>query len=285
MSNAKKIWQDALNRLRALDAAWGGDEARREAMLLECKEWMGGQEELPRLAALARQMNPGMSRCQFWCVLVPVEREVSRCKVTDVDILDSDLPPDAPLEAQTLPLTVVLDCVRSAFNVGGIFRSAECFGVGEIVLCGYTPTPFPKEGGGERPASPSRVAEHRLPACAPLKTRPYPPTQSQVARVALGTEQSVRWRQAESVRQTITELQSGGVRCYALETVVGAQDVGGVSWDFPCALVLGNERFGLDAETVAACDAVVRIPSFGRKNSLNVVSAFTVAVYEMRRNR
>jgi tRNA G18 (ribose-2'-O)-methylase SpoU len=243
-----KIWHDALTRLRALDAAWG-DEAHRDAGILDCKNWMEGQTELPRLAALARQMSPNMSRCQFWCVLVPVEREVSRCKVTDIDILDSDLPPGAPLEAQIMPLTVVLDCVRSAFNVGGIFRSAECFGVAEIVLCGYPP----------------------------------PPTQTQVARVALGTERSVKWRHAENVRQTIAELKAGGVRCYALETVTNAQDLGGVPWDFPCALVLGNERFGLDAETVAACDAVVRIPSFGRKNSLNVVSAFSVAVYEVRR--
>jgi tRNA G18 (ribose-2'-O)-methylase SpoU len=241
-------WKDALSRLRALDAAWG-DEACRQAALLECKNWMAEQTGLPRLAALSRQMSPGMSRCQFWCVLVPVEREVSRCKVTDIDILDCDLPPDAPAAAQIMPVTVVLDCVRSAFNVGGIFRSAECFGVAEIVLCGYTPLP----------------------------------TQAQVARVALGTERSVAWRHAEDIRKTLAELKAGGVRCYALETVVGATDLGEAGWRFPCALVLGNERFGLDAETVAACDAVVRIPSFGRKNSLNVVSAFTVAAYEMRR--
>ena len=211
---------------------------------------MAEQEALPRLAALARQMNPAMSRCQFWCVLVPVEREVSRCKVTDIDILDCDLPPDAPTVAQIMPVTVVLDCIRSAFNVGGIFRSAECFGVAEIVLCGYTPLP----------------------------------TQPQTARVALGTERSVAWRYAEDTRRTIAALKAEGIRCYALETATNATDIGATAWQFPCALVLGNERFGLDAETVAACDAVVRIPSFGRKNSLNVVSAFSVAAYEVRKN-
>jgi len=247
---APGTWQDALNRLRAVDAAWA-DEPRRQAGLLDCKEWMAAQEALPRLAALARQMNPSMARCQFWCVLVPVEREVSRCKVTDIDILDRDLPADAPLMAQTMPLTVVLDCVRSAFNVGGIFRSAECFGAEEIILCGYTPLP----------------------------------SQPQVARVALGTERSVKWRYAEDTRQTIATLKAEGIRCYALETATSATDIGETAWQFPCALVLGNERFGLDAETVAACDAVVRIPSFGRKNSLNVVSAFTVAAYEARKGR
>ncbi|MCL1919682.1 MAG: RNA methyltransferase [Kiritimatiellaeota bacterium] len=248
MNAKQKIWQDALTRLRALDAAWA-DEAQRHAGILDCKDWMAAQEAVPRLAALARQMTPGMSRCQFWCVLVPVEREVSRCKVTDIDILDHDLPPDAPAAAQVMPVTVVLDCIRSAFNVGGIFRSAECFGVAEIILCGYTPLP----------------------------------TQTQVARVALGTERSVAWRHAEDIRQAIASLKAQGIRCYALETVANATDIGATAWQFPCALILGNERFGLDAETVAACDAIVRIPCFGRKNSLNVVSAFTVAAYEARR--
>ena len=249
MSSKQKIWQEALNRLRALDVAWD-DEACRAAGLLECKAWMEEQEMLPRLVALARQVSVAMSRCQFWCVLVPVEREVSRCKVTDIDILDSDLPPDAPVAAQVMPVTVVLDSIRSAFNVGGIFRSAECFGVAELVLCGYTPQP----------------------------------TQPQVARVALGTERSVAWRHAGDIREAIASLKADGLRCYALETVTGATDIGATAWQYPCALVFGNERFGLDAETVAACDAVVRIPCFGRKNSLNVVSAFTVAAYEVRRS-
>lgn len=250
VSAGQKTWQDALNRLRALDAAWA-DETRRRAALLDCKGWMAAQDALPRLAALARQMSPDMSRCQFWCVLVPVEREVSRCKVTDIDILDCDLPPDAPVAAQAMPLTVVLDSIRSAFNVGGIFRTAECFGVGEIILCGYTPLP----------------------------------SQAQVARVALGTERSVNWRHTGDIREAIATLKAEGVHCYALETVTNAQDISQTAWQFPCALILGNERFGLDAETLAACDAILRIPTFGRKNSLNVVSAFTVAAYEVRRSR
>lgn len=241
------IWREALARLKALDAAWA-DEPSRRRELAACRAWLAEQAELPRLAQLARLLEPGMSRRQFWSALVPVERAVARVKVTDVDILDADLPEGAAAGAP-MPLTVVVDSVRSAFNVGGLFRTAECFGVRELVLCGYTPLP----------------------------------DQPQVAKAALGAERLVAWRYAEDVRAVIAGLKAERSPCLALETVGGAAAVADVAWPFPCALVLGNERFGLDPEVVSLCDGAVRIPLCGRKNSLNVVTAFAVAAYEVRR--
>ncbi len=243
----ENIWREALGRLRALDEAWQ-EPAARELALSACRAWMAAQAALPRLAGLARLLTPELTRQQFWCVLVPVEREVARCKITDVDILDADLPPDGPPPAPTLPLTVVADSIRSSFNLGGLFRTAEGFGVSELVLCGYTPRP----------------------------------DQPQAARAALGAEKLVPWRHVASIREALAGLQAAGVRCLALETVAGAPDIASYAWPFPCALVLGNERFGLDAEVIAACDGVVRIPLYGRKNSLNVVTAFAVAAYAIR---
>jgi tRNA G18 (ribose-2'-O)-methylase SpoU len=244
-------WKEALQRLRSLDASWQ-DEAQRAEHLSSCRDWIERQTELPRLLALARLLTPGMTRQQFWSVLVPVEREVAQVKITDIDILDSDLPEstDTAQKSFTLqmPLTVVLDSIRSAFNVGGIFRSAECFGVQEVVLCGYTPLP----------------------------------DQPQVAKAALGTEQRIPWRYTEDILTAIANLKASGITCYALETVADAPDVADTDWAFPAALILGNERFGLNPEVIAACDAIVRIPLFGRKNSLNVVSAFTIAAYTIR---
>jgi 23S rRNA (guanosine2251-2'-O)-methyltransferase len=125
-------WKEALQRLRSLDASWQ-DEALRLDQIIACREWIENQRELPRLAALARLLTPSMTRQQFWSVLVPVEREVAQVKITDIDILDSDLPDtDASPAHPPMPLTIVLDSIRSAFNVGGIFRSAECFGVQEV---------------------------------------------------------------------------------------------------------------------------------------------------------
>ncbi len=243
------LWKEALQRLRALDATWQ-DEALRLKQISACREWIERQTELPRLAALSRLLTPSMTRQQFWSVLVPVEREVAQVKITDIDILDSDLPDtdEAPAHPP-MPLTIVLDSIRSAFNVGGIFRSAECFGVQEVVLCGYTPLP----------------------------------DQPQVAKAALGTEQRIPWRYEEDILTSIHRLKTSGMTCYALETVAHAPDVADTKWVFPAALILGNERFGLNPEVIAACDAIVRIPLFGRKNSLNVVSAFTITAYEIRK--
>jgi len=242
------LWREAQQRLRLLDGAWEEAGARRRA-LCDCRDWLAAQTALPRLAGLARLLTPEITRRQFWSVLVPVEREVARGKVTDVDILDTDLPPGSAAPAPPLPLTVVADSIRSAFNLGGIFRTAECFGVRELVLCGYTPLP----------------------------------SQPQAARAALGTEKLVPWRYVEDIRKAIAGLQAEGLRCFALETVEDAPDLADVAWPSPCALVLGNERFGLDPAVIRTCDGVVRIPLFGRKNSLNVVTAFAVAAYVIRK--
>jgi len=246
------LWKEALHRLRLLDNSWPEESCRAEH-LNACREWIAGKAELPRLAALARLLTPTMTRQQFWSVLVPVEREVAQIKITDIDILDSDLPESTGAAQHSLalqmPLTVVLDSIRSAFNVGGIFRSAECFGVKEVVLCGYTPLP----------------------------------DQPQVAKAALGTEQRVPWRYEEDILKALANLKAAGITCYALETVAEAPSVADTKWAFPAALILGNERFGLNPEVIAACDAIVRIPLFGRKNSLNVVSAFSIAAYEIRK--
>jgi len=244
----ESVWREARDRLQMVDAGWREPGTRRNC-LEECRAWMAAQTAHPRLAALARLLTPELTRRQFWSVLVPVEREVARCKVTDIDILDADLPAGAVPAEPRLPLTVVADSLRSAFNVGGLFRTAECFGVAEVVLCGYSPLP----------------------------------TQPQVARAALGAERLVRWRYVEDIRVALDGLKADGVWCVALETVSGAQDVAEAEWPFPCALVVGNERFGLGADVVGLCDAVVRIPLCGRKNSLNVASAFAIAACTVRR--
>lgn len=243
----KRVHRSYYNKLLELDAAWE-DQPRRLQLIEECRARLAGQTEDPRLAALARLLTPALDRRAFWSVLVPVERSLARLRVTDSAILDADLPA-AAAPAPDLPLTVVLDSFRSAFNVGGIFRTAECFGIRELVLCGYTSTP-------ENP---------------------------QVAAASLGTEKRVPWRAVGDIHAALAELKSKGVPCIALETVKDAPAVADYAWPFPCALVLGNERFGLDANVLADCRAAVRIPLFGAKNSLNVVSAFSIAAYEIRR--
>jgi 23S rRNA (guanosine2251-2'-O)-methyltransferase len=247
------LWKEALQRLRKLDETWSQESDRAE-QISTCRDWITSQTDLPRLANLARLLTPEMTRQQFWSVLVPVEREIAQVKITDIDILDSDLPENADTARHSLalqmPLTVVLDSIRSAFNVGGIFRTAECFGVERLILCGYTPLP----------------------------------DQPQVKKAALGTDARLAWRYEEEILSAIKQLKASGITCYALETVADAPTIAETPFKFPAALVLGNERFGLNPQVIAACDHIVRIPLFGLKNSLNVVSAFTVAAYEIRKS-
>ena len=176
---------------------------------------------------------------------MPVERVAARARVTDADCgittLDRDL-------RDPFPLTVVADNLRSAFNLGGLFRTADAVGATRVFLCGYTATP-------DNP---------------------------QVARSALGAETAVPCETFANVRDAVARLRAEGVAVYALETARDAVPVESFAFRFPCALLLGSERFGLDGDVVAGADAVLCLRTYGRKNSLNVVSAFAVAAYAAR---
>ena len=102
-------------------------------------------------------------------------------------------------------------------------------------------------------------------------------------KTALGADETVPWEHAGDIRDVIDRLHAEGYFVYALETADGAADIATVNPSFPCAILLGNERFGLDPDVVAAADAILEIPSHGMKNSLNVVSAFAIAAAFFRR--
>ena len=182
---------------------------------------------------------------------MPLERVDKRAKVTDAEmgIRTTDNQARSVHPPSGGRLAVVADNIRSAFNAGGIFRTADFFGVERLVLCGYTPGP-------DNP---------------------------QVKKTALGADETVPWEHAGDIRDVIDRLHAEGYFVYALETADGATDIATVTPSFPCAILLGNERFGLDPDVVAAADAILEIPSHGMKNSLNVVSAFAVAAAFFRR--
>lgn len=209
---------------------------------------MERQEHVPRLLRLAEMLDPQMDHQQFWSVLVPVERADARRRVTDVDVLDHDVNTITKGPPERMPLTIIADNLRSAFNLGGLFRTADCLGAAGIWLCGYSAAP-----------------DH-----------PH------VAAAAMGTVHSMPWRIFDRVGSALAELRCAGIWTVALETVSQAPCVGEFRWRFPCAIVLGNERFGIGPETITACDSVVRIPSYGLKNSLNVVTACAICAWDAR---
>ena len=229
-------WKEALRLVQAAFDAPGDEGARGAAFdYLRCAQ-------SKRLVGLAHLLQPGATQRSIQAALVPLERVDKRARVTDAEmgIRTTDSPSG---HADRAPFTVVSDNVRSAFNAGGIFRTADFFGADRLILCGYTPGP----------------------------------ENAQVKKTALGADETTPWERAGDVRDVIDRLRAEGRRVYALETADGATDIASCTPVWPCALLLGNERFGLDPDVVAMADEVLEIPSHGMKNSLNVVSAFAVA--------
>ena len=243
----EKAWRDTYKRAMALDGGW--EKPRfRAAQIKELRRFLETRcAAVPHLGPLARLVRETMTRQDLYALIVPCERELKRIKVTDIEILSQDRAPEAPA-AERMPLTVIADQFRSAINVGTLFRVCDCFGVQEAVLCGYTPAP----------------------------------DDGRAKQAALGAEAWVPWRRVDRTLEAVRALQAQGRTVIALETVPDATPLEAWSWRFPCAIALGSERFGLDPDVVAACDSVMRIPMYGRKNSLNVVMAFTLVAHAAR---
>lgn len=152
-------------------------------------------------------------------------------------------------EADKLPLIVVLDDVRSLYNVGSVFRSCDAFRVEAVYLCGITATP------------------------------PHP----EIHKTALGGEDSVAWRYFPSALEAVEELRRQGVFVYSVEQVEGSTKLYHLQLD-PSrryALVLGNEVKGVHQEVVDASDGCIEIPQFGTKHSLNVSVTAGIVVWEV----
>lgn len=159
-------------------------------------------------------------------------------------------PPRSPqpiaLRSPLHPLVAVVPDVRSAHNVGSIFRTADAAGVTRVVLCGFSATP-----------------EHRG-----------------VAKTALGAQDSVPWTVVPDVHEALATLRAEGFTVAALERTPTAVSPEAVPRDaFPLALVVGNEVEGVAPDVLGAVDMVVGLPQYGTKASLNVSVAFGIAAY------
>jgi tRNA G18 (ribose-2'-O)-methylase SpoU len=148
---------------------------------------------------------------------------------------------------ERLPLAVVVDNVRSLWNVGSIFRSADACGVRHLVLCGITGFP------------------------------PRP----EIAKTALGAERAVRWSYRVEARDAVLELREQGFAPWAVETTDRSTALDDVSWPARVCLVVGNEVAGVSQPVLDACVGSVRIPMFGVKDSYNVAVAFGIVAHRV----
>lgn len=154
-------------------------------------------------------------------------------------------------EASKIPLTVVLDNVRSLHNVGAVFRTADAFRVSRVMLCGIT-------------------------ACPPSP---------EIHKTALGGEDSVEWQYFESATDAVAQLHAEGVAVCSVEQAEGSTMLNDLHIDpsKEYAVVLGNEVKGVSQEVVDRSDMCIEIPQYGTKHSLNVSVAAGIIMWEFAR--
>jgi tRNA G18 (ribose-2'-O)-methylase SpoU len=147
---------------------------------------------------------------------------------------------------------VLLDNIRSAWNVGSILRSADGFAFSHAYLCGITPTP----------------------------------DNEAVAKTSLGAEDSVSWSYHKDAVKLVNGLIREGWRIWALEEDEGSQSIQTAVHEHarqPVVLILGNEVTGVDPDLLDLCDEIFYIPMRGEKKSFNVAMAFSIAAYQIRK--
>jgi len=148
-----------------------------------------------------------------------------------------------------LPVSILLDNVRSLYNVGAFFRTGDAASIEKLYLCGITGRP------------PKRA----------------------IAKTALGAEETVGWEHAWEAAPLVENIRARGVEIAAIETTVHAVDLFDWAPRFPVCVIFGHEVDGIRPEISALCDTHVRIPMLGLKHSLNVATAGGVVIYELLR--
>lgn len=159
-------------------------------------------------------------------------------------------------EADKLPLIVVLDDVRSLYNVGSVFRSSDAFRVEAVYLCGITATP----------------------------------PNAEIHKTALGGEDSVDWKYFERTEDAVEELHKNGYFVYSIEQVEGSTKLQDLDKDLDSrnqekyAIIMGNEVKGVKQNVVDMSDGCLEIPQFGTKHSLNVSTTAGIVTWEFAKN-
>ncbi|MBQ9295647.1 MAG: RNA methyltransferase [Paludibacteraceae bacterium] len=153
--------------------------------------------------------------------------------------------------ADKLPLTVVLDNVRSQHNVGAVFRTADAMRLERVVLCGIC-------------------------CCPPNR---------EIHKTALGAEESVDWYYFKNTTEAVKQLKAEGYTVYAVEqahnSVTLEQAANQITNCHKTAIVLGHEVFGVSQDVIDICDGCIEIPQYGTKHSMNVSVTAGIVMYRL----
>ena len=156
-------------------------------------------------------------------------------------------------ESDKFPTIVILENIRSAYNVGSVFRTCDAFLIEAIFLSGYSAKPPHKE----------------------------------IKKTALGAEDSVSWKQFKTTAEAIAEVKEKGFKVFAVEQAEKSVELQAVSFESneKVAVVFGNEVKGVEQSTIDLCDGCIEIPQLGMKHSLNIATAAGVVLWEFVRTK
>jgi tRNA G18 (ribose-2'-O)-methylase SpoU len=155
--------------------------------------------------------------------------------------------PEQLTDIERFPIYAMLDNIRSLYNVGAMFRTADAARIEKMLLCGITG---------------------------------YPP-RKELDKTALGATETVPWEYFPDPLTAIHQLKSQGVQIVALEHTTKSVPHWEFDFQFPSCVVVGHEVWGIQDEILQHADAAIEIPMFGSKHSLNVSVAFSIVVYDM----
>lgn len=146
---------------------------------------------------------------------------------------------------------VIADNIRSAYNIGSIFRTSDAAGVDKIYLCGISPVPYPQRGV------------------------------DRVSKISLGAEKTIPWEKHVQSWRLVEKLKKEKYKIVALEISEKAVSYENFIPEFPLALIVGNEAGGLNKKILTRADLILSLPMHGAKESLNVSVAFGIAAYKI----
>lgn len=155
--------------------------------------------------------------------------------------------------SEKTPIILILENIRSAYNVGSVFRTSDAFLVQAIYIIGYSAKPPHKE----------------------------------IKKTALGAEETVNWKYFKTSEEAIADARLEGFNVYAAEQAEGSFKLNAIGFepDEKIAVVFGNEVTGVEQTTIALCDGCLEIPQLGMKHSLNIATAAGVVLWELVRTR
>ncbi len=156
-------------------------------------------------------------------------------------------------KTEKIPIIVVLENIRSAYNVGSVFRTADAFLIEAIYICGYSAKPPHKE----------------------------------IKKTALGAEETVYWKHFKTAIEAVEELKRRKYKVYAVEQAEGSYKLQAASFrqNEKIAVVFGNEVSGVEQATIDFCGGCIEIPQLGMKHSLNIATAAGVVLWELVRGK